>query len=45
ERYGIYKTILLMWNIRLRYFFGADPQILAFLYTNGAFTTYKFTDL
>ena len=45
ERYGIYKTILLMWNIRLRYFFGADPQILAFLYTNGAFTTFKFTDL
>jgi len=45
ERYGIYKTILLMWNIRLRYFFGADPQTLAFLYTNGAFTTFKFTDL
>lgn len=45
ERYGIYKTILLMWNIRLRYFFGADPQTLAFLYTNGAFTTFKLTDL
>jgi hypothetical protein len=45
ERYGIYKTILLMWNIRLRYFFGADPQKLAFLYTNGAFTTFKLTDL
>jgi len=44
ERYGIYKTILLMWNIRLRYFFGADPQTLAFLYSNGAFTTFKFTD-
>jgi rSAM/selenodomain-associated transferase 2 len=32
ERNGIYKTILLMWSLRLHYFFGADPQKLAFLY-------------
>ena len=32
ELNGIYKTILLMWSLRLRYFFGADPQTLAFLY-------------
>ncbi|MGZ8903654.1 MAG: TIGR04283 family arsenosugar biosynthesis glycosyltransferase [Methylobacter sp.] len=45
EHNGIYKTILLMWSIRLRYFFGADPQTLAFLYTSGAFTQFKFSDL
>jgi rSAM/selenodomain-associated transferase 2 len=38
EHNGIYRTILLMWSLRLRYFFGADPQTLAFLYTNGIFT-------
>ncbi len=37
ERYGIYKTILLMWCLRLRYFFGADPQLLAELYSRGQF--------
>lgn len=37
ERYGIYRTILLMWNLRLRYFFGADPQTLAALYSRGQF--------
>jgi rSAM/selenodomain-associated transferase 2 len=42
EHNGIYKTILLMWSLRLRYFFGADPQKLAFIYTNGAFTQFKF---
>jgi rSAM/selenodomain-associated transferase 2 len=45
ERNGIYKTILMMWSIRLRYFFGTDPQTLAFLYTNGSFTRFKFSDL
>ena len=44
EHNGIYKTILLMWSLRLRYFFGADPQILAFLYTQGVFTRLKFRD-
>jgi rSAM/selenodomain-associated transferase 2 len=38
ESNGIYKTILLMWSLRLRYFFGADPQILASLYAKGTFT-------
>ncbi|HEY8098593.1 MAG TPA: TIGR04283 family arsenosugar biosynthesis glycosyltransferase [Methylobacter sp.] len=37
ERYGIYRTILLMWSLRLRYFFGADPQLLAVLYCRGQF--------
>jgi rSAM/selenodomain-associated transferase 2 len=37
ERYGIYRTILLMWSLRLRYFFGADPQLLAALYCRGQF--------
>jgi rSAM/selenodomain-associated transferase 2 len=37
EQFGIYKTILLMWSLRLRYFFGADPQILAHLYSRGHF--------
>jgi rSAM/selenodomain-associated transferase 2 len=43
ENNGIYKTILLMWSLRLRYFFGADPQILAFLYSHGVFTNFKFS--
>ena len=29
EEKGILRTILLMWQIRLRYFFGASPQLLA----------------
>lgn len=37
ERYGMYRTILLMWSLRLRYFFGADPQLLAALYFRGQF--------
>jgi hypothetical protein len=37
ERYGIYRTILLMWSLRLRYFFGANPQLLAALYYRGQF--------
>ncbi|MGZ8223038.1 MAG: TIGR04283 family arsenosugar biosynthesis glycosyltransferase [Methylobacter sp.] len=37
ERYGVYRTILLMWSLRLRYFFGADPQLLAALYSRGQF--------
>jgi rSAM/selenodomain-associated transferase 2 len=34
-QFGLYKTILLMWSLRLRYFFGADPQTLARLYSGG----------
>jgi rSAM/selenodomain-associated transferase 2 len=29
EQNGVIKTIVLMWSLRLRYFLGADPQILA----------------
>lgn len=37
ENKGLYRTILLMWSLRLRYFFGADPQLLAALYSRGQF--------
>ncbi len=37
EHYGIVKTILLMWSIRLRYFFGEKPATLSTLYTRGLF--------
>ena len=29
QRYGIWRTIVLMWRFRAAYFFGADPQRLA----------------
>jgi rSAM/selenodomain-associated transferase 2/rSAM/selenodomain-associated transferase 1 len=29
ERHGIFRTILLMWQLRARYFLGADPSLLA----------------
>ncbi|MBD3671115.1 MAG: TIGR04283 family arsenosugar biosynthesis glycosyltransferase [Gammaproteobacteria bacterium] len=29
EEHGIFKTILLMWRLRLAYYLGADPQQLA----------------
>ena len=45
EYNGIYKTILLMWIIRLRYFFGADPQQLAFLYAKGTLPQFTFKAL
>jgi rSAM/selenodomain-associated transferase 2 len=32
EKHGVLRTILLMWRLRLAYFFGADPQQLARLY-------------
>jgi len=35
--FGIIKTILLMWSLRLRYFFGADPSELELLYRKGKF--------
>jgi hypothetical protein len=35
ERFGVFKTILLMWRLRLGYFLGEDPQTLAFLYNEG----------
>jgi glycosyltransferase involved in cell wall biosynthesis len=33
---GIFKTILLMWILRLRYWLGADPECLAELYRTGS---------
>jgi hypothetical protein len=29
ERNGVVSTVLLMWRLRLAYFFGADPHALA----------------
>ncbi|WP_024297447.1 TIGR04283 family arsenosugar biosynthesis glycosyltransferase [Methylomicrobium lacus] len=37
EAFGVFRTILLMWSLRLRYFFGADPAELAELYQRGQF--------
>ncbi|NOT84266.1 MAG: glycosyltransferase family 2 protein [Methylococcaceae bacterium] len=37
EQFGIVKTMLLMWSLRLRYFFGASPETLAQLYRQGVF--------
>ena len=37
EDFGLGKTILLMWVLRLRYFFGASPDKLAELYRGGRF--------
>jgi rSAM/selenodomain-associated transferase 2 len=35
EEQGVLRTILLMWELRLRYFFGADPADLACRYYRG----------
>ena len=37
ESFGVWKTIALMWNIRLRYFLGQSPHHLAELYRQGKF--------
>jgi len=37
EQYGVIKTILLMWSLRLRYFFGENPEVLSTLYSRGLF--------
>ena len=29
HKHGVWRTILLMWRLRLAYFFGADPKLLA----------------
>jgi len=36
-QFGIFKTIALMWYLRLRYFLGANPDLLADLYRKGKF--------
>ncbi len=35
ERHGVLRTILLMWRLRLAYYFGADPARLALRYARG----------
>ncbi len=35
ERHGIVRTVLLMWRLRLAYFFGADPARLAAAYRDA----------
>jgi rSAM/selenodomain-associated transferase 2 len=35
EQFGVLKTILLMWSLRLRYFLGEKPEILSLLYSKG----------
>ncbi len=37
EQFGVVRTILLMWSLRWRYFFGEKPEILADLYSGGKF--------
>jgi hypothetical protein len=32
ERHGVWRTVLLMWRLRLAYFLGADPRRLAIRY-------------
>lgn len=35
QRHGVWRTIFLMWRLRLAYFFGADPQQLARRYDDA----------
>lgn len=35
ERHGVIRTILLMWSLRLAYWRGADPAVLAARYRRG----------
>ena len=35
EKHGVLRTILLMWRLRLAYYFGADPNELAQQYGYG----------
>jgi len=37
EQFGVYKTICLMWWLRLQYFLGVDPEELAEQYQRGQF--------
>ena len=36
ERQGVVHTVLLMWRLRLAYFLGADPVVLAKAYREGS---------
>jgi hypothetical protein len=35
EKNGVWRTILLMWRLRLAYFLGADPDRLARQYVRN----------
>ncbi|SHE23439.1 TIGR04283 family arsenosugar biosynthesis glycosyltransferase [methanotrophic endosymbiont of Bathymodiolus puteoserpentis (Logatchev)] len=35
EDFGVWRTIVLMWSLRLRYFLGTEPDTLAQLYRQG----------
>jgi len=35
ERHGVWRTVFLMWRMRLAFFFGADPGLLAQRYDLG----------
>jgi rSAM/selenodomain-associated transferase 2 len=35
ERHGVFRTVLLMWRLRLAYFLGADPARLAAAYRDA----------
>jgi len=37
DSFGVWRTIFLMWMIRLRYFMGEQPEVLARLYRQGRF--------
>ncbi len=37
EAFGVFRTILLMWSLRLGYFFAEKPEVLAKLYSRGLF--------
>lgn len=37
EKQGVFRTILLMWSIQLRYYLGQKPERLARLYQEGKF--------
>ncbi len=37
ETRGLIKTIILMWSLRLRYFFGENTETLSMLYSRGLF--------
>ena len=34
ERHGLWRTIVHMWRLRLAFYFGADPAMLARRYDN-----------
>jgi rSAM/selenodomain-associated transferase 2 len=37
QQYGVLRTVVLMWSLRLAYFLGADPSVLARRYKDARF--------